>query len=190
MSGLAELAGSLHGAGGNGDGKGGGPPLKPMSAEVVDSNPYSRLMALQRMGIVKNYEAIRSKTVAIVGMGGVGSVAAEMLTRCGIGRLLMYDYDSVELANMNRLFFRPDQCGLTKTQAAAQVSAGSRLARRGWGCRPPAVLMRARPCGFRAWKRHRPLRHSPRHMYQDACRDQPRRGAGGVHDQRDDAVWV
>ena len=31
-----------------------------MSAEVVDSNPYSRLMALQRMGIVKDYEKIRS----------------------------------------------------------------------------------------------------------------------------------
>ena len=54
-------------------------------------------------------------------MGGVGSVAAEMLARCGIGRLLMYDYDSVELANMNRLFFRPEQCGMTKTDAAAQV---------------------------------------------------------------------
>ncbi len=34
-----------------------------MSAEVVDSNPYSRLMALQRMGIVKDYERIRDKTV-------------------------------------------------------------------------------------------------------------------------------
>lgn len=44
--------------------------------------------------------------VAVVGVGGVGSVAAEMLTRCGVGRLLMYDYDRVELANMNRLFFR------------------------------------------------------------------------------------
>lgn len=39
----------------------------------------------------------------------MGSVAAEMLTRCGIGRLLLYDYDTVELANMNRLFFKPDQ---------------------------------------------------------------------------------
>lgn len=123
-----------------------------MSGEVVDSNPYSRLMALQRMGIVKDYERIRSQRVrscmesneqnprgledpfsathactrdhaaplvcrglhkwqptvqvAVVGMGGVGSVAAEMLTRCGIGSLLMYDYDKVELANMNRLFFR------------------------------------------------------------------------------------
>lgn len=66
-----------------------------MSGEVVDSNPYSRLMALQRMGIVENYERIRDMAVAVVGMGGVGSVAAEMLTRCGIGRLLMYDYDKV-----------------------------------------------------------------------------------------------
>eukprot|EP01025_Chloroclados_australasicus_P044121 TRINITY_DN47579_c0_g1_i2.p1 TRINITY_DN47579_c0_g1~~TRINITY_DN47579_c0_g1_i2.p1 ORF type:complete len:468 (+),score=73.48 TRINITY_DN47579_c0_g1_i2:104-1507(+) len=92
-----------------------------MSAEVVDSNPYSRLMALQRMGIVDNYEAIRQKTVAIVGIGGVGSVAAEMLTRCGIGRLMLYDYDKVELANMNRLFFRPEHCGMTKTDAAVKT---------------------------------------------------------------------
>ena len=52
-----------------------------MSSEVVDSNPYSRLMALKRMGIVDNYEAIRGKSVAVVGVGGVGSVTAEMLTR-------------------------------------------------------------------------------------------------------------
>ncbi|XP_031279945.1 ubiquitin-like modifier-activating enzyme 5 [Pistacia vera] len=95
--------------------------VKDMSAEVVDSNPYSRLMALQRMGIVKNYERIREFSVAIVGVGGVGSVAAEMLTRCGIGRLLLYDYDKVELANMNRLFFRPEQVGMTKTDAAVQT---------------------------------------------------------------------
>ncbi|KAL8499434.1 hypothetical protein ACS0TY_022412 [Phlomoides rotata] len=95
--------------------------IKNMSAEVVDSNPYSRLMALQRMGIVANYERIREFSIAIVGIGGVGSVAAEMLTRCGIGRLLLYDYDKVELANMNRLFFRPEQAGMTKTDAAVQT---------------------------------------------------------------------
>jgi ubiquitin-like modifier-activating enzyme 5 len=41
--------------------------IEKMSAEVVDSNPYSRLMALQRMGIVSEYERIRQKSVAVVG---------------------------------------------------------------------------------------------------------------------------
>ena len=50
---------------------------------------FSRLMALKRMGIVENYERIRGFTVAIVGVGGVGSVTAEMLTRCGIGKVRM-----------------------------------------------------------------------------------------------------
>ncbi|XP_067910538.1 ubiquitin-like modifier-activating enzyme 5 isoform X1 [Heterodontus francisci] len=92
--------------------------IERMSAEVVDSNPYSRLMALKRMGIVTDYEKIREFTVAVVGVGGVGSVTAEMLTRCGIGKLLLFDYDKVELANMNRLFFQPHQAGLSKVEAA------------------------------------------------------------------------
>ncbi|XP_070784234.1 ubiquitin-like modifier-activating enzyme 5 isoform X1 [Enoplosus armatus] len=94
------------------------PKIDKMSAEVVDSNPYSRLMALKRMGIVDDYEKIRTFTVAVVGVGGVGSVTAEMLTRCGIGKLLLFDYDKVELANMNRLFFQPHQAGLSKVEAA------------------------------------------------------------------------
>ncbi|XP_006983668.3 ubiquitin-like modifier-activating enzyme 5 isoform X4 [Peromyscus maniculatus bairdii] len=97
---------------------GGRTRIEKMSAEVVDSNPYSRLMALKRMGIVSDYEKIRTYAVAIVGVGGVGSVTAEMLTRCGIGKLLLFDYDKVELANMNRLFFQPHQAGLSKVQAA------------------------------------------------------------------------
>ncbi len=47
-------------------------------------------------------QRIREHTVAVVGVGGVGSVACDMLARCGIGRLIMFDYDTVELANMNR----------------------------------------------------------------------------------------
>lgn len=85
-----------------GGGGGARAPVAVMSSEVVDSNPYSRLMALKRMGIVPNYEEVRAHTVLIVGVGGVGSVAAEMLTRCGVGKLILYDYDKVELANMVR----------------------------------------------------------------------------------------
>lgn len=68
-------------------------------------------------------------------MGGVGSVVAEMLTRCGIGKLILYDYDKVELANMNRfnkkyvilyfliirLFYTPQQVGLSKVDAAKET---------------------------------------------------------------------
>lgn len=95
--------------------------IEVMSSEVVDSNPYSRLMALKRMGVVDNYQEIRNCTVAVIGVGGVGSVTAEMLTRCGIGKLILFDYDKVELANMNRLFFQPHQAGLSKVEAAVNT---------------------------------------------------------------------
>jgi len=91
------------------------------SSEVSSFNPYSRLMALQRMGIVSSYSSIRDVTILIVGLGGVGSVAAEMLTRCGVGKLILFDYDKVELANMNRLFFRPSQTGLSKVEASRRT---------------------------------------------------------------------
>lgn len=44
-----------------------------------------------------------------------------MLTRCGIGKLILFDYDKVELANMNRLFFQPHQAGMSKVEAAART---------------------------------------------------------------------
>lgn len=87
-----------------------------MSAEVRADNPYSRLMALQRMGVVRDYQAITGKAVLLVGVGGVGSVAAEMLVRCGVGKLILFDFDSVELSNMNRLFFTPKDVGLGKVE--------------------------------------------------------------------------
>ena len=68
-----------------------------MKSEVKDDNPYSRLMALKTMGVVENYDKIKSFTILIVGVGGVGSVVAEMLTMCGIGKLILYDYDNVNL---------------------------------------------------------------------------------------------
>ena len=79
--------------------------------------------ALKKMGVVPNYTDIRYKSVIVVGVGGVGSVASEMLVRCGVGKLIIFDYDKVELANMNRLFYTPDQCGMSKV-AAARKSLG------------------------------------------------------------------
>lgn len=90
-----------------------------MSSQKDDS--ASRLKALERMGVVKDYSRIYRCTVVIVGVGGVGAVVAEMLTRCGIGKLILFDYDDVELANMNRLFYTPSQVGQPKVEAAKET---------------------------------------------------------------------
>ena len=50
-----------------------------MSQEAQDSNPYSRLMALKRMGIVENYERIRDVSVIVVGIGGIGAMPSAVL---------------------------------------------------------------------------------------------------------------
>jgi hypothetical protein len=91
--------------------------VEVMSQEAQDTNPYSRLMALKSMGVVKNYERVRDFSVAVVGIGGVGVSVVEMLTRCGIGKVIIYDYDTIELANMNKMFYRPEQSGWNKTMA-------------------------------------------------------------------------
>jgi len=91
--------------------------VEVMSQEAQDTNPYSRLMALKSMGVVKNYERVRDFSVAVVGIGGVGVGVVEMLTRCGIGKVIIYDYDTIELANMNKMFYRPEQSGWNKTMA-------------------------------------------------------------------------
>lgn len=45
---------------------------------------------------------LRSKKVAVLGIGGVGSHSAEALARCGIGHLLLVDDDIVCITNINR----------------------------------------------------------------------------------------
>ncbi|KAF0196268.1 MAG: UBA/THIF-type NAD/FAD binding protein [Bacillota bacterium] len=45
---------------------------------------------------------LRQATVAIIGVGGVGSFTAEALARCGVGRLILVDYDDICLTNINR----------------------------------------------------------------------------------------
>jgi hypothetical protein len=45
-----------------------------------------------------------SLTVAIVGLGGIGSLLAELLVRAGIGKLILVDFDKVETTNLSRMF--------------------------------------------------------------------------------------
>src|SRR3954454_6964732 len=45
---------------------------------------------------------MKNSTVAVLGIGGVGSFAAEALARSGIGRIIMIDKDVVDITNINR----------------------------------------------------------------------------------------
>lgn len=47
-------------------------------------------------------EKLVGKSVLIVGIGGVGGYVAEMLARCGIGRVGIMDFDVVDISNINR----------------------------------------------------------------------------------------
>ncbi len=47
-------------------------------------------------------EKLIGKSVLIVGIGGVGGYVAEMLARCGIGRVGIMDFDVVDISNINR----------------------------------------------------------------------------------------
>ncbi|GIP16878.1 tRNA threonylcarbamoyladenosine dehydratase [Paenibacillus montaniterrae] len=47
-------------------------------------------------------EKMRNSTVAVLGIGGVGSLAAEALARTGVGRIILIDKDVVDITNINR----------------------------------------------------------------------------------------
>ncbi len=55
-------------------------------------------LAIGKEGI----ELLKNSTVAVLGIGGVGSFAAEALARSGVGRLVLVDKDDVDITNVNR----------------------------------------------------------------------------------------
>jgi len=60
---------------------------------------------------LKNYnqQALADATVLLIGCGGLGSEYGEALVRKGIGRVLLFDHDVVELSNLNRQkFYKAD----------------------------------------------------------------------------------
>ncbi|MDD3341307.1 MAG: ThiF family adenylyltransferase [Bacilli bacterium] len=62
-------------------------------------NQYERLELLLGKELVNK---IQAKTVLVLGLGGVGGYAVESLARTGIQTLIIVDYDTISLSNMNR----------------------------------------------------------------------------------------
>ena len=65
-------------------------------------------------------EKFSSATVAVCGLGGLGSNIAIALARAGIGRLLLIDFDRVDITNLHRQQYKANQIGLYKTDALAK----------------------------------------------------------------------
>lgn len=66
-------------------------------------------------------EQLRSKRVAVVGLGGVGAYAAEMLVRAGIGNMVIVDSDVINPSNKNRqLLALESTIGMAKTEVMAE----------------------------------------------------------------------
>lgn len=66
-----------------------------------------------------NQEKFRAATVAVLGLGGLGSNVSICLARAGIGKLILIDFDKVDITNIHRQQYKLEQIGLEKTKALA-----------------------------------------------------------------------
>ena len=66
------------------------------------------------------HNGFSSAVVAICGLGGLGSGIAVTLARAGIGKLILIDFDRVDITNLHRQQYKAAQIGLSKTEALAE----------------------------------------------------------------------
>ena len=79
---------------------------------------YGRQVVLREVG-VNGQSLLRDSTVLIVGVGGLGTPAAQYLAGAGVGRLLLSDFDRVATSNLHRqVLYREADVGLAKLDVA------------------------------------------------------------------------
>ena len=61
-----------------------------------------------------------SAVVAVCGLGGLGSNIAIALARAGIGKLILIDFDRVDITNLHRQQYKAEQIGVCKTEALTE----------------------------------------------------------------------
>ena len=81
---------------------------------------YSRQELYRNIGKA-GQKKISESTVSVVGMGALGTVAAELLARSGVGNLILIDRDFIELNNLQRQsLFDESDIGKLKAETAAE----------------------------------------------------------------------
>ena len=76
--------------------------------------------ALEKRHGKELHRAFSSATVAVCGLGGLGSNIAIALARAGIGKLILIDFDCVDITNLHRQQYKAEQIGMYKTVALAE----------------------------------------------------------------------
>lgn len=100
-----------------------------MSEKPLSSNPLPETQLAENPlveGLARYFsrhelERLNAATIGIAGAGGLGSNAAMMLCRSGIGGFFLLDDDIVEKSNLNRQYFMPRHLGRAKVEALAEI---------------------------------------------------------------------
>ncbi len=75
------------------------------------------LLALEERHGKELQSKFNNASVAVCGLGGLGSNIATALARAGVGKLTLIDFDKVDLSNLNRQQYFISQIGMYKTDA-------------------------------------------------------------------------
>ncbi len=78
------------------------------------------LFALSERVSTDMQNEFQNTTVAICGLGGLGSNIAIALARAGVGKLLLIDFDCVDITNLNRQQYKATQIGKLKIDALTE----------------------------------------------------------------------
>ena len=75
------------------------------------------LAALEKRQGADAVRKLQAATVAVCGLGGLGSNIAISLARAGVGKLILVDFDCVDVTNLHRQQYKACQVGLPKPEA-------------------------------------------------------------------------
>lgn len=95
--------------------------MNAVDAALAAPDLERRFGGLRRLYGETGYARVRAASVAVVGLGGVGSWAAEALARSGVAQLVLIDLDHVAESNINRQVQALESTlGMAKAQALKQ----------------------------------------------------------------------
>lgn len=91
-----------------------------MPADYVQMREPSReemFAALEKRQGAEAVRKLQAATVAVCGLGGLGSNIAVSLARAGVGKLILIDFDRVDVTNLHRQQYKASQVGMPKPEA-------------------------------------------------------------------------